>query len=532
LEAALRARTPGTQASASLVRQLASRLGRELELDADARALLDVAVRVRDVGMIALPDSVVLATSPLSPADWELVNRHPVLGQELLEELDSVADAAGVVRAHHERWDGGGYPDALSGASIPLLSRVIATCDTFVAIASDRPYRRGLSAEAALEMVCNESGAQFDPATVDALSAALVNGTTARPRARKRAAGDPPEVAHAANGSHGLKRAIAEFDVVPAMAPAHERILEAVADERTLGGDLVSTIERDTGLTVAVLRAAQGLGGKRPITNVADAVVALGSAGVDSAVREVPRAEFPWRTSELQVLMHHSLVHTQAVARAADRIARELRLPDRDEILAVALLHDIGKLALGRGIPGYPSAAERAMTPEDRVRSERRTWGVDHAGLGGALLRRWGLPGRLAQAVSGHHVAEAENDIATYVRLADMVAHYAQGEPVDRAEMLALSNLCALAPPTLRQILFDLPHSGGSHRRRAEPSPLSKREAAIVRLLAEGKHYKQIALELTIATSTVRTHLHNVYAKFGVDDRAQAVLRATEMGWI
>jgi putative nucleotidyltransferase with HDIG domain len=336
----------------------------------------------------------------------------------------------------------------------------------------------------------------------------------------------------AGNGSHGLKSTIADFDVVPALAPAYERILALIASERALGGELVAAIERDTGLTVAVLRGAQALAGKRPITNVADAVAALGPSGVDAAVRPLPRAEFPWRTSELQVLMHHSLVHTQAVARAADRIARELELPKRDDILAAALLHDIGKLALGRGVRGYPSEAEQASTPEERVRRERRAWGMDHAGIGGILLRRWGLPKRLADVVAAHHAAEAENDVATYVRLADMVAHHAQGEPVDRAKMLTLAHLCGLSAGVLREILFDLPHSGGSHRRRAEPSPLSKRETGIVRLLAEGKRYKEIALELGVAVSTVRTHLHNVYAKVGVDDRAQAVLRATEMGWI
>jgi DNA-binding NarL/FixJ family response regulator len=157
---------------------------------------------------------------------------------------------------------------------------------------------------------------------------------------------------------------------------------------------------------------------------------------------------------------------------------------------------------------------------------------MDHAGLGGILLCRWGLPKRLAAVVAAHHTAEGENDVATYVRLADMVAHHAQGEPVDRAKMLSLAHLCGLSPGVLREILFDLPHSGGSHRRRAEPSPLSKRETTIVRHLAEGKRYKEIALELGVAVSTVRTHLHNVYAKVGVDDRAQAVLRATEMGWI
>jgi putative nucleotidyltransferase with HDIG domain len=532
LETALRGRAPGVYASTPLVGQLASRLGRELSIDDRSRALLDVAVRVRDIGMLALTDAVVLATKRLTAEEWGLVNRHPALGAEMLEQLSVVSAAAPIVRAHHERWDGAGYPDGLREEAIPLLSRIIATCDAFVAIASDRPHRKGLGAAAALDGVLQESGTQFDSLTVEALTASL-GKTTGPPRAKVRDL--PVQSAPTSNGgggSHRLQDAIADFDVVPVLAPAYERILEATAAEHTLSGELVAAVESDTGLTVAVLRSAQPLAGNRPIVNVADAVTALGVAGVDAAVRPLPRSEFPWRTSHLQVLMHRSLVHAQAVARAADRIARELDLPKRDDVLAVALLHDVGKLALGRGLADYPTDNERAHTPEDRVRTERGRWGVDHASVGGVLLRRWGLPKILVDAVAAHHSAEAENDVATYVRLADMVAHHAHGEAVDGDTMLTLSTLCGLSAIVLRAILFDLPRSGGSSRLRAEPSPLSSRETTIVRLLAEGKRYKEIALELNVTASTVRTHLHNVYAKIGVDDRAQAVLRVTEMGWI
>jgi DNA-binding NarL/FixJ family response regulator len=98
--------------------------------------------------------------------------------------------------------------------------------------------------------------------------------------------------------------------------------------------------------------------------------------------------------------------------------------------------------------------------------------------------------------------------------------------------MLRLARVCALSPVALRNVLFDLPQAGGSRRWRADPSPLSSRETEVVHLLAEGKVYKQIASELGLSTSTVRSHLHKVYAKLEVGDRAQAVIRATEMGWI
>lgn len=126
----------------------------------------------------------------------------------------------------------------------------------------------------------------------------------------------------------------------------------------------------------------------------------------------------------------------------------------------------------------------------------------------------------------------ADHEMATYVRLADLIVHHTRGDTIDRRKMLRLADRCGLSAGALRDVLFDLPHAGGSHRRRAEPSPLSARETAVLRILAQGKHYKVIAQELGVATSTVRSHLHNTYAKLEVDDRALAVLRATEMGWL
>ncbi len=535
LEAALKARAPGVQASTELVVKLVFRLGRELDLDAQNQRLLEIAARVRDVGMLALPDSVVLATSRLSPEDWALINRHPVLGEQLLEGLDAVAAAAIIVRGHHERWDGGGYPDGLSGDAIPLLSRVIATCDAFVAVASDRPYRRGMGAAAALDLVCQERGSQFDPVMVDALVAALARSAGPRP-ARADVPGPfdaEPETARDETAPTDLKSTILEFDVVPVLAPAYERLLVALDSDHTTGGELVVEIESDVGLTVAVLRAGQALVGRGAVTNVPDAVAALGPVRIREAVISLPRSEFPWRTSPLEVLMHGFLVHAQAVGRAADRLARELDLAVRDDVLVVALLHDIGKLVLARTYAEYSAGGDPSATPEERIRREQQAWGgVDHASLGALLLRRWRLSEKLADNVARHHSAEADHDVATYVRLADMLAHHAQGHAVDRNRLLALAHVCDLSTDSLREILFDLPHSGASDRRRAEQSPLSPRQTDVLSLLGKGKRYKEIALELGLTVRTVRSHLHAVYLALGVDDRAQAVLRATEMGWI
>jgi HD-GYP domain-containing protein (c-di-GMP phosphodiesterase class II)/DNA-binding CsgD family transcriptional regulator len=533
LEAGLRARAPGVHASTPMVRELAVRLCRTLGLGDRDERLVSVCARVRDVGMLALPDSVVLATGPLEPADWELVNRHPVLGSELLRSTAGLEAAAPVVRSHHERWDGEGYPDGLKGKSIPLLSRVIAACDAFVAMASDRPHRRGVGTDVALDQLVAERGRQLDPEVVDALVAVITE--TAKPvKPVPRSIPDAAEDGGSTpSARHDLPASLARFDVLPAFGPALDRLLAATDGPREGSrGDVVAAIESDTGLTVAVLRAAQGLARRRPITNVSDSVAALGLEQIREATAGLPRAAFPWQ-SALEAVMHQLRVHAQSVSRAAQRIAHELEFRDADDLMAVALLHDVGKLVLGPG--GFGSAASTnaaSATPEKRVQAERQTTGLDHASVGGLLLGRWGLPRRLSAAVAAHHSSAGPDELATLVRLADMVAHQAHGDPVDRKLMLSLASSCGLSVAALRDVLFDLPHLGGSQRRRADPSPLSARETTILRRLGEGKLYKEIAVELELSTSTVRTHLHNIYLKLEVADRAQAVLRATEMGWI
>ncbi len=113
-----------------------------------------------------------------------------------------------------------------------------------------------------------------------------------------------------------------------------------------------------------------------------------------------------------------------------------------------------------------------------------------------------------------------------------MLAHYGHGEQVDPNELLKAARTLELTPEGLRSLMYELPYSGGKAKRHVDPCPLSARELDVLKKLAEGKVYKQIAQELGLSTSTVRTHLHNTYAKLGANDRAQAVLMATDRGWI
>lgn len=517
----------------ALVRKLALRVSRRLGLGEAEALLVDACAQLRDVGMIGLSDSVVLNTGPLSPGEWASMNRHPELGEELLQSLAGMAPVARLVRAHHERWDGEGYPDGLHGDAIPLASRIVAVCDAFVAIATDRPHRRGAGAAGALESVVRERGSQFDPTVVDCL-VLTITGKDHPPSGESAASaepsiGRPAAVSRSPEGAGQLRAAIAELDVIPVFGPACERALAAA---RFGGADaeLASAIESDIGLTVAVLRLA-GRHAKAPANSVSDAVESLDATRIGAVIAGLPRLNFPWQTG-FEALLLQSRIHAQAVARAVDRLAQLVRPFERDELVAAALVHDVGKLLLAKIWPGFGALTALRHTPEELLAHERRSLGYDHATLGGLLMQRWDLHERFMTAVSGHHSAQRAGDIAAFVRLADMVVHHAHGEAVDRDVMLRLASACELSASSLRDVVVDLPHTGGSARRRAESSPLSSREREILQLVAEGKVAAEIADDLDVSESTVRSHLHKTYTKLEVPDRAQAVLKATEMSWI
>jgi putative nucleotidyltransferase with HDIG domain len=336
---------------------------------------------------------------------------------------------------------------------------------------------------------------------------------------------------------HGrrLTAAFEALEAFPALAESRNRLLRVLREERTSAGDIVAAVEADVALAIAVLRIAnrtQQPGKKGKIASIPKAVEIITPAGVEALANRTAVFDFFERTPGWDVAPERFRLHAVATQRAADRLAKEINYPDRDEILISALLHDIGKLVLVHAYPGYPEQVHgQAQTPEERIHRERRELGVDHALVGGVLTRRWGLPSRLAAAIERHHSDDVDGE-AAIIRLADMLAHYSTGQPIEPARMLKVARTLDLGPDQLRSVMYELPYSTEPQRRQIDPCPLSGREIEVLRRLAEGKVYKQIALELNLSTSTVRTHLHNTYCKLGAVDRAQAVLLATQKGWL
>jgi putative nucleotidyltransferase with HDIG domain len=269
------------------------------------------------------------------------------------------------------------------------------------------------------------------------------------------------------------------------------------------------------------------------VHSVRDVVSALPPEGIAFLATRVPTVGTfehvgPWRG-----LPHQFRIHAIATQAAADRIASEIGYKYHTRLRSSALLHDIGKLVLAYAYAEYPEGVAGADgPPEARLVREQRQLGIDHAAVGGVAARRIGLPEGIVLAIQQHHSSPADTE-GRIVGLADALAHYWSGDMVDARRLAELGKSLELSPDFLTSLTCDLPFGGEVGAASfAEPSPLSRREQEVLRLLATGSQYKVIAAELGVSTSTVRTHLHNLYGKMDVVDRAQAVLSASKRGWI
>jgi hypothetical protein len=150
--------------------ELATEVAVELGLDGLQRRRTEYAARLHDVGKIAVPKEIVNKPGPLDADEWTLMRRHTVEGERMLARVGgALREVGSIVRATHERWDGGGYPDGLAGAEIPIEARVVACCDAYDAMTTDRSYRAALPADVALLEVRRGAGTQFDPRVAAAL---------------------------------------------------------------------------------------------------------------------------------------------------------------------------------------------------------------------------------------------------------------------------------------------------------------------------------------------------------------------------
>jgi len=183
LAAVVDAKSPWTSEESAKASQYAVATAEELGLDPDFIYRLKLAALLHDIGKIGIPDAILDKPTTLTDEEWEIIERHPIKGGELMSHMSRLGeDIVAGIRYHHERYDGHGYPNGLGGREIPLVARILAVADAFAAMTADRPYREALSEEEALGEIESNAGTQFDPKVVEALIKASTTGKIQRMR--------------------------------------------------------------------------------------------------------------------------------------------------------------------------------------------------------------------------------------------------------------------------------------------------------------------------------------------------------------
>lgn len=164
---ALYEREPNLRGHVKDVTELALEMGRQLHFDAEQMNELRMAAQLHDIGKLAIPDTVLRKHGKLDENEWEFVRQHPIIGERILGAVPALQGVGKIVRSSHEHWDGEGYSDGLAGEEIPLPARIIAVCDAYAVMTSNRPYQNATSVAEAISELRRCAGTQFDPRVVD-----------------------------------------------------------------------------------------------------------------------------------------------------------------------------------------------------------------------------------------------------------------------------------------------------------------------------------------------------------------------------
>jgi len=173
LSSAVDAKSPWTSGHSERVTSYVMAVGSEMGLSKSDMEALELAATLHDIGKIGTYESILDKSGKLTEEEFDIMKQHPAKGAEIISHIKHLEEIAPIVRGHHESFNGAGYPDGLKGEEIPLLSRVIAVCDTYDAMTSDRPYRKKKTQREAIEELRRCSETQFDPSVVTAFISAM-----------------------------------------------------------------------------------------------------------------------------------------------------------------------------------------------------------------------------------------------------------------------------------------------------------------------------------------------------------------------
>ncbi len=355
LSRAMEAKDEGTQLHLRRVRRLCLAVGRRAKLSEAELEALSVASLLHDIGKLAVPERILTKPGRLTDEEMEQVRVHPGVGADILETIPFPYPLAEIVRHHHERWDGRGYPDGLLESEIPLGSRILTVVDTFDALTSDRPYRRALPQEEAMAFLQRESGRMFDPTIVEVLVEYL-EGIDARVDPAEQAPAEP-SLQDATTGPANLPSAQLELNTLYDISRAVDQGLD-MEEALMLVACRLSVIVPYESLVVYFLENDSGL---------LRAGFAMGKAADKLKLTAIPVGE---RLSGWAALQQRALIgkdHLTPLERDGSRSDLE-DWDDDDEMRSLASTVAAPIVANGRklGVLTLYGHEDRQFTPDDR----------------------------------------------------------------------------------------------------------------------------------------------------------------------
>jgi len=192
LVSTVEARDPYTYGHSRKVNTYAVALAEAVGLSPDDVSKVSTAALLHDIGKIGVPDKVLNKKGKLDKEDWEAIKSHPRLGANIVGNIPNLVPCVSTILYHHERWDGGGYPDGLKGEEIPIEARILAIADSFEAMTSPRPYRPALSIEEVIKELRQGAGFQFDPSLVEVFIGIIEAGLPEKEKIVQDSASEPP----------------------------------------------------------------------------------------------------------------------------------------------------------------------------------------------------------------------------------------------------------------------------------------------------------------------------------------------------
>lgn len=358
---------------------------------------------LHDLGLIYVPVEILQKPDPLSEGDMAMIKIHPVLAEKIIANLSFLSGIVPMVRHHHERLDGSGYPDGLQGNSIPQGARVLALVDSYDAMISGYPYRQALSQDAAVEEIKKNAGTQFDGSLIKEFLD-FIRLSDAADAASQRSSEKQKKdslVVAVQEIIERFKEGKLELPVLPKVVI---EIQKAIRNPIATTDDIAKLIEQDAVMSLRLITIANSAvyRGVDKVQTVRLAVPRLGIKQTQSVVSTIAnKGLYKSANEQFMALMEKLWAHSLATAYAARSIGEKLKHGDFEKLYLMGLFHDIGKALLLRGMDIFFSKSPAVNMAELATAVQEV-----HAGFGSAILQHWGFTEDFVRVANMHDEAK------------------------------------------------------------------------------------------------------------------------------